>query len=69
MKKKLSLTDLEVQSFPTTPIMGGMNAVDIEPWDTKYSGVCTCLMFCNSEPRLNCTKETCPEPVTDDRNC
>ncbi len=59
MKKKLSLSEIRVKSFPTSA-RGGLIAE--QEYDTVHSGVCTCFMFCNSEPRLNCT-QVCPDEI------
>jgi len=57
--KKLTLSELSVKSFPTST-RGGYEVIAVQEYDTVHSGVCTCLMFCNSEPRLNCT-QVCPD--------
>ncbi len=62
MKKKLSLHELEVKSFPTRVRSGlEMIAVD-QQYDTVHSGVCTCLFDCDSDPNLNCT-QVCPDEI------
>jgi len=61
MKKKLTLSELELVSFPTS-IRGGAEVVAVQEYKTVHSGVCTCLMDCNTEARLNCT-QVCGEEV------
>jgi len=60
MTRKLTLTQLRVKSFPTSD-RGGLNAI-AQQYDTVHSGVCTCLMPCGSDPRLNCT-DVCPDDI------
>jgi hypothetical protein len=59
-KKKLPLSKLQVKSFTTT-VRGGQEPIGIEPqrYNTVYSGVCTCLMFCASREDLSCP-DGCP---------
>jgi len=64
-KKKMSLESLAVKSFPTS-LRGGIDAVAVENrYDTVHSGVCTCLMDCASDARLNCT-QVCPDEIDRD---
>ncbi len=52
MKKKLTLSEIRVKSF-TTGVRAGQGYDQVV---SKPTGICTCLMFCNSEPRL-CTDD------------
>ena len=60
-KKKLTLTELKVTSFPTQ-LSGGIEAVGIieDNRNTKYSGVCTCFLDCTTLKIYSCPNG-CPQ--------
>ncbi|MDJ0840782.1 MAG: hypothetical protein QNK37_29995 [Acidobacteriota bacterium] len=61
-KKKLTLTELKVTSFPTQ-LSGGIEAVGIEDnQNTKHSGICTCFMDCTTLKIYSCPNG-CPQDV------
>jgi len=58
-RQKLPLSALQVKSFTTSQVRGGMKPIEYEAYDTRYSGVCTCLMDCASRADLSCP-DGCP---------
>ena len=65
-KKKLPLSKLQVKSFTTTVRGGQQPKFEAQQYDTVYSGVCTCFMYCASREDLSCP-DGCPVRV-DNRN-
>ena len=60
MKKKLSLVELKVKSFPTN-LTGGLEVIGVEQQnDTVHSGICTCLLDCTTERIYSCP-DGCPK--------
>jgi len=57
-KKKIPLAKLQVKSFTTT-VRGGQLDIDVQQYNTVYSGVCTCFMACTSREDLSCP-DGCP---------